>query len=236
MQRRRLDFQEALVVEEAPDPRRDLRAELKRPADVGVRDEVELALPVARLDVGEAPELIGQRRERLREHVPVVDVHRQLALLRALGRAGRADDVARVDPVEEVLERLGAVIGHVAVDALLLEEELDLARRVAEAEERELLAEDALRHDAAPDGQPRALLFLAVLQVLPLLLRLRRRVRRLVRIRERVHARRAHRVGFREPRAADLAVRIRVGRIAGRRRWRRRGAGEGAQQRRAAPP
>ena len=93
--------------------RRRAGAQLERAAHVGVRDEVELALAVARLHVRQAAELVRQRRERLGEHLPVVDVHRELALLRALGRAARADDVAGVDPVHEVLERLGRVLVRV---------------------------------------------------------------------------------------------------------------------------
>ena len=110
VERRRLELEEAAVVEEAPDARRRAGAQLERAAHVGVRDEVELALAVARLHVRQAAELVRQRRQRLGEHLPVVDVHRELALLRALGRAARADDVAGVDPVHEVLERLRRVL------------------------------------------------------------------------------------------------------------------------------
>ena len=60
----RLDLDEAAIVEEVADGADDVRALDEDLRDLVVDDEVEVAAAVARLDVGEAVELLRQRPQR----------------------------------------------------------------------------------------------------------------------------------------------------------------------------
>src|SRR5207302_10044060 len=89
-----------------------------------VHQQVEVALAVAELDVGEAVESVRERPADLGEQGQLVDGERRLAAARAGGRAGGAHDVAEVE-VE-----LAGLRG--------LAEELDPPGTVDEVEEDEL--------------------------------------------------------------------------------------------------
>ena len=78
----------------------DREADLEDAARVVVGDEVDVALAEARVDVGEAVPLVGQRPQRLREQLERVHLHGELALLRLHHRAVGADPVAEVEVVE----------------------------------------------------------------------------------------------------------------------------------------
>ena len=130
LEHRRLDLDEALVVEEAADRGDDLRARDEDVARLLVGHQVELAVAQARLGVREPVVLLGRRSQRLREQRPVVDRDAQLAAAGLEDRAVGAEQVAEV-AVEEPLERL--VAEHVAARL-----ELDPARAVVEVEERHL--------------------------------------------------------------------------------------------------
>ena len=69
-------------------------------ARVVVDDEVEVALAVARLDVGQAVELLGQRPQRLDEELPGGWCAAKLAAPGAHHGALGADEVAEVDVLE----------------------------------------------------------------------------------------------------------------------------------------
>ena len=143
MHHRRLDFEVAARDEELADRLHDLRALDEHVARLRVGDEVDVALPVALLLVGQAVELLRQRPQRLREQAHAVALDRQLAGLRLEQRARRADDVAEV-PVLERVERLGA-------DAVERDVELDAPGHVLQRREARL-AHHALQHHAAGDG------------------------------------------------------------------------------------
>ncbi len=66
LQRRRLDLDEAGAVELAAQGRDRARAQLELGAHLGVDQQVEVALAVARLDIGEPVVLVGQRAARSR--------------------------------------------------------------------------------------------------------------------------------------------------------------------------
>ena len=138
LEHRRLDLEEAALVEEAADRRDQPAAQDEQLAGLLVGEQVELAVPVARLDVGEPVVLVGRRPQRLREQLPRVDAQRQLAAAGAERRALDADQVAEV----EVDQRLVGVAEHV-----LARVELDPAGAVDEVEERGLAV-------AAPRAQP----------------------------------------------------------------------------------
>ena len=120
LQDRRLDLEEALAVEVGAHGGDDLRPRGRQLARLVVHQQVEVALPVARLAVGDAVEGVGQRLADLRQQLDLARDQRRLAAARAPRPAGGADDVA-----ERELE-------------LLLDDQLDPARAVDEVEEGEL--------------------------------------------------------------------------------------------------
>jgi hypothetical protein len=107
MHHRRLDLEIAARHEELADRLHDLRALDEHVARRRIGDQVDVALAVLLLGVGEAVELLGQRTQRLREQAHRVAPHRKLAGLRLEERAGRAHDVAQV-PVLERVQRVRA--------------------------------------------------------------------------------------------------------------------------------
>ena len=96
LQDRRLDLDEAALVEEAADGADHVRALDEALLDLVVDDEVEVAAAVARLHVGEAVELLRQRTQRLGEQAEVVNLERELAAAGADHGALGAEDVAHV--------------------------------------------------------------------------------------------------------------------------------------------
>ena len=142
----RLDLEVALVLHEAPDAGDDPRAVDERLLDLGVHDEVDVALAVADLAVGEAVELLGQRAHGLGEHAQRLGRDGELAAVGAHDAARRLDDVAHVDGVEQ----RPACLVH-RVDAA---EQLDGARGILKVDEGEL-AVAAERPHAAADGEER---------------------------------------------------------------------------------
>ena len=127
---RRLDLDVAVRLHVAADQRHDLAALAEDVAHLGVHDEVEVALAVTDLAVGQAVELLGQRAHRLRQQAHRAGRERELAALRAHDGALRLDDVTKV----ELAEKSPAVLLHVVHAA----EELELARDVLELDEDEL--------------------------------------------------------------------------------------------------
>ena len=127
---RRLDLQEAAGVEKLADSLDDACPHLEHPARLLVGGEVEVALAVAGLDVGQAVPLLGQRPHRLREHLEVVHLERQLPRAGAHQRAGGAHDIAEVEALDHLLARLGQV-GQA-------DEELQLLPAVVDVGEDEL--------------------------------------------------------------------------------------------------
>ena len=109
------------VVEEPSYAADDPGASAKRVPHLGVGDEVDVPLPVPHLHVGQTLELIGQRQERLREHLERINRDGELTFLRPLHRTARADDVAHVHEVHDALERPW----FLGVDALLIAVQLD---------------------------------------------------------------------------------------------------------------
>ena len=134
---RRLDLDEPFAVEIGADGRDHPRAEDRLAPRLLVHQQVEVAAPVARLDVGEAVERVRQRRPDPGQELERVDEQRRLAAAGLGRRAGHADDVAQVD-----VELAGA---------LDRAEELDPAGAVDEVEEDELAEVAAREH---PPGQP----------------------------------------------------------------------------------
>ena len=145
LQDRRLDLDVAVLVQVRADRAQRARARVDQPLPrVGVGREVEGALSLLELGILEAVPLLGQRAEGLGEHREPLDEDRQLALARGPDPAGRTDDVAEI----HLREQLAAVRVGVLVD-----DQLDVARPVAQDQEREL-AHVPLQDDPAGHRSP----------------------------------------------------------------------------------
>ncbi len=143
LQDRRLDLDEAVAVEQAPDLRDHLGPGDEGLAHVGVGDQVELAMAVARLDVGEPVVLVRQRPQALGERLPGVDAQGELAAAAHEGGAVDADVVAEVHRDQQLV--------HVLAEHVEPRLQLDLAAAVAEVDEGRL-AHPAPAHDPAGDA------------------------------------------------------------------------------------
>jgi hypothetical protein len=104
----RLDLDEAPLVEPAAHLADHLRPQDEQLARLLVGHQVELAVAVAQLDVGEAVMLLGRWAQRLREHAEV-HAQRQLTAAGAQHAALCADQIAEVE-AEQALERLLAEV------------------------------------------------------------------------------------------------------------------------------
>ena len=93
----RLDLDEPLGIEVAADRRNDLRAQDEEVARLLVHEQVEVALAVAGLRVGQAVERVRERAAIASEHRQLVDGERRLPAARLRRATGDADHVAEVD-------------------------------------------------------------------------------------------------------------------------------------------
>ena len=109
----------------------------------GFDDQIEIALPVARFDVGQSVPLLGQRTQRLAEQAELLHLDGQLVGLGAERAAADAGEVADVHQLEEG-ER-------VLADDVALDVGLDAVGAILEVEEGGL-AEIAHRDDAPGDA------------------------------------------------------------------------------------
>ena len=145
-QRRRLDFDEPAAVEEASDGGHGGEPDLEHATRLGIHDQVDVALPEPRVDVGEAVPLVGQRPQRLRKQLERADLHRQLTAARGHHRALDADPVAEVELVELHVRLIA--------DRVARDEELHRVALVAHGGERQLpLPPD--QHDPTRDPHGR---------------------------------------------------------------------------------
>ena len=146
-----LDLHVAVVLHVAAEGGDDGGALAERLAHVLVHNEVDIALAVAGLLVGEAVELLGQRTDGLGEQLELARGNGELAALGAGDHAGGLDDVAQV----ELLERGPRLLLHVVHAA----EELDVGGGVAQDQEHDLALTALGDHAAAHgDGLARGLL------------------------------------------------------------------------------
>src|SRR6185437_10505044 len=135
VQHRRLDFEEAALDEDAADRGDDAAAAPQGLAALLAHDEIEVALAVAQLDIGEAVEFLRQRQQRLGQHRHLAAVDRELAARRAADDALDADEIAQIQELHES-ELLGR-------EMVLVAEDLDLAARIVEIDEHAAVADRA---------------------------------------------------------------------------------------------
>ena len=120
-----------------------LRARHEDLAHVGIRDQVEIALAVARLHVLQAVPLLRHGKQRLGQELELLRVDAELAGAGAEEIAFHADDVAEIDQLEQ---RIIALAHRVFLDVDL--QPLAVLLQVREAR----LAHVAQRHHAAGDA------------------------------------------------------------------------------------
>ena len=153
LENRGLNLHVAVRLHKLTDDGDDLRTLAEYVADLGVHDEVNVALAITDLAVGEAVELLWQRTQRLGEDLQRGDCQGKLAAARTHDSAGCADDVAKVEKTQELPVLLVKV-----VDAA---EKLNLAGIVLYHDKRDL----ALVTDGA-DAAGYGIDFLASLAIL----------------------------------------------------------------------
>jgi hypothetical protein len=141
LQHRGLDLEVVARVQERADPRHDAGAAAEHFAHLEVHEQVGVALPVARLGIGQAVPLLGQRADGLGQHFDLLRAHGDLAGARAEQRARHADPVSHL----EQLVSAERVAHHVAAEV-----DLDAAAAVQDVAEAGL-AVSAPRHQPARD-------------------------------------------------------------------------------------
>ena len=135
-----VNLQKALLIQIRADLLHDLTALDEGVLDLGVNDQVNIALAVARLTVGQTVELLGQGQQALGEQCQLGDAHRNLAHLGAENLALDADDVTDVELFEG---GVGFLAQQVALD-----KDLDVTLLVAQMGKAGL-AHNALGHHTA---------------------------------------------------------------------------------------
>ena len=93
-------FEEALLVQISADLLQDLAALDEGVLDLGVGDQVHIALAIPHLGVGQAVELLGQGTQALGQQGRLGGAHAQFAGLGAEHLALHADDIAHVQLLE----------------------------------------------------------------------------------------------------------------------------------------
>ena len=145
---RRLDLEIAAAVQKGANRSEHTTSDAEHLPRVGIDDQVEIALAVARLDVGQPVPLLGQRQEALGQELERRGPDRQLVRLGAEDATLDADEVAEVEQLEDREIALGQ---RVLAD-------VDLDPRLPVGDDEEVgLAEAANRQDPAGGARPRLL-------------------------------------------------------------------------------
>ena len=140
LQDRRLHLDESRAVEVCP-PRRDhAGTPLRVVAHVGVDHQVDVAMPVAGLDVGQPVMQVGQRTLARGQQLELLEAQRQLTAPAGDGLARDADDVTELRLADGREQLLAEIVGT--------REQLQSPAAVLEIEERGL-AVHAPRHRPA---------------------------------------------------------------------------------------
>ena len=142
LQHRRLDFEKAVVGHEAAHCGDGRAAGDEGLAGRFIGNQIDMALAIALLLVGQAMKLVGQRPQRLGQQTQRTHPHRQLALHRPKERAFGGDDVAEVPVLEGVVRS--------AAHTFIVDPELQPVGRVLEGGKARL-ALDPLEHHATGD-------------------------------------------------------------------------------------
>ena len=116
-----IDLQEALLVQISTDLLQDLAALDKGLLDLGVCDEVNIALTITHLGIGQAVELLGQGAQALGQQGDLLGTGAQLAGLGAEHLTLDADDVAHVQLLESSVSVVAQLVtADVELDVALI--------------------------------------------------------------------------------------------------------------------
>ena len=148
VENRGFDLNVAHVVEIIAQMLDELRADDEVPLDLGVDDEVDIALTVAGFLIGQTVELLRQRQKGFGQQRDVLGAHGHFAALGPEDLALDADNIADVILLEAVV----VVLIHLVLAGV----ELDSAFLVLQIAERDL-THAALGHHAPGDGNRFAL-------------------------------------------------------------------------------
>ena len=151
MHHRRFHFEVAPGVEEPPQFRQQPRAHREARARLFAHDEIEIALPVPDFGIREAVVFLGQRPQRLGQHVNRLCSDGEFAPVGPHEGPRDADDIANVVQLAEV--RVGGITDIVAAQIAL-----NAAAAVLQRDETRL-AHDPAQHHASGDRDGYGLLF-----------------------------------------------------------------------------
>ena len=146
-----LDLHVAVILHVAAEGGDDRGALAEGLANVLVHDKVDIALTITGLLVGEAVKLLGKRANRLGKQFGRTGGNGELAALGADHNAGRLDDIAQVELLQDLPGSFLDIV-HAA-------EQLDVSGGVAKDQEHDL-ALAALGDDTAAHGDGLGALFL----------------------------------------------------------------------------
>ena len=96
----RFDLDIAPSIEKPPQLADDLRAPQENSSRAVVGDQVQIALPVPDLHVGEAMPFFGQRQQRLAQQGQFSDPDGEFAGLGSKQMPGNAHEIAQIDQLE----------------------------------------------------------------------------------------------------------------------------------------
>ena len=116
-----------------------LRSALAK-SQVRRHDQVEVALAIALLHIGQAMPLVRQGLQALAEHLPALDLHGQLTAIGAAQAAANPNQVAGIHQ--------GGEVTKVVSEGRLLDEELDRTGLIGQGEKGELAHHAAGHHPA----------------------------------------------------------------------------------------
>ena len=131
VQHRCLHLDVTTVLEKPAQRGDDAKANVEHAPGFVVGDEVDVALPVARVDIGEAVPLVGQLARGAGQHLERLHPDRELTLLGLHHRAARTHPVAAADVITEPRELAVTEVG-------LAHEQLELTGPVAQRDEDQL--------------------------------------------------------------------------------------------------
>ena len=147
LQHRGFDLQKTPLIQPTADATDQQGAPPEGFTGVGRHDQIEIALAIALLHVGQTMPFVGQRLQGLAEHGPAADLHRQLAPVGAAQGSRHTDQVTRIHQGGE----LGEGPGLQALQCGLVEIELNRPTLIGEGEEGQLAHHPPGHHPTGHD-------------------------------------------------------------------------------------
>ena len=147
LQHRCLNFKEVPFIQPATDATHQPRPAAEGLSGVRRHDQIEIALAIALLHIGQAMPLVRQRLQRLGEHAPIAHLHRQLTAIGAAQGAAHPKPVTSIDQTGDLFEPTLLL----RLQTSLLKKQLNGSGLIRQGEKGEL-AHHPPRHHATGDG------------------------------------------------------------------------------------